>query len=370
MDLRTMRFSVLFIAPLMVLALGLSSCATNSDSGPETPVTPETPERSGDAAAETANAQEPIGNAPSQSTIGIIATDLVSSLVQLTELSPFSTTIQVNRPVSDFGDELVSALRYSGYGVQIVTDDQGLNYLNYFSSFSEEDEGTYYTFKLLVRDISISRSFIENEGSFVPSSPVRIKGVEAQRIIVNDDLFRQKIGDAEFPSGVTFVDSNGRLIYHDQRTVVSTDAMKRNENDQMKTEIALVHARANVFTKSRITATEKRTYEPIKQVSLRFKPKSLDLGSNNKTAIAQLLESFDASTDRLSITACSFGKSLIWDGTESISLERGLRVRQELLSSNISIDNTRDESCFSTKYGDELPRRTVILTLERAMRIL
>lgn len=359
-----MRFSVLCIAPLMVFALGLSSCATNSDSGPTTP------EENAVPGSEAEGAEAGIGNAPSQSSIGVIATDLVSSLVQLSELSPFSTTIQVNRPVSDFGDELVSALRYSGYGVQIVTDDQGLNYLNYFSSFSEEDEGTYYTFKLLVRDISISRSFIENDGSFVPSSPVRIKGVQAQRIIVNDDLFRQSIGDAEFPSGVTFVDPNGRLIYYDQRTVVTTNAMKRNANDQIKTEMALIHARANVFTKSRITATEKRTYEPFKQVSLRFKPKSLDLGLNNKSAIALLLESFDAGSDRLSITACSFGKSLIWDGTESVSLERGLRVRQELLSSNISIDNTRDESCFSTKYGDELPRRTVILTLERAVRIL
>ncbi len=357
-----MRFSVLFRATLLVLALVSSSCASNPEVGPtalegNSVTTPES-----DAAA--------IGSAPSQSTLGVIATDLVSSLVQLSELSPFSTTIQVNRPVSDFGHELVSALRYSGYGVQIVPDDQGLNYLNYFSSFSEEDEGTFYTFKVLVRDISISRSFIENDGAFVPSSPVRIKGVEAQRIIVNDDIYRQSIGDAEFPSGVTFVDANGRLIYHDPRVVKSTNAMKRNANDQIKTEMVLIHARANVFTKSRLTAKERRSYEPYKQVSLRFKPKSLDLGINNKSAIALLLESFDVSTDRLSITACSFGKSLIWDGTESVSLERGLRVRQELLASNISIDNTRDESCFSTKYGDELPRRTVLLTLERAVRIL
>jgi len=359
-----MRFAVLFKAILLTLALILSltiaSCASNPSS--QNSVSAKLPETGPDGAADDAG--------PTQSSLGVIATDLVSSLVQLSELSPFSTTIQVNRPVSEFGDELISALRFSGYGVQIVQDDQGLNYLNYFKSLSEEEEGTYYTFKITIRDISISRSFVKKADIFIPSSPVQIKGVESQRIVVNDDIYRQTIGSAEFPSGVTFVDNNGRLIYYDPRLVVSTNAMKRNANDQIKPEMVLIHARANLFTKSRIASKEKKNFEPYKQVSLRFRPKSLDLGIKNKTAIGLLLESFDVETDRLSIVACNFGKSLIWDGTESVALERGLRVRQELLASNISIDHTRDEGCFSTKYGDELPRRTVILTLERAVRIL
>jgi len=361
-----MRFAVPFKATLLFLAFGLSSCVTGSNVGPTT-------QENGSDTNPGSNAEgTSVVSAPSQSSVGVIATDLVSSLVQLSELSPFSTTIQVNKPVSNFGHELVNALRYSGYGVQIVADDQGLNYLNYYNSFSEVEEGNFYTYKVVVRDISISRSFVKNDDTdtYVPNSPIKIKGVEAQRIIVNDDIYRQSIGDAEFPSGVTFTDSNGRLIYHDPRHVVSTNAMKRNANDQIKTEMVLIHARANLFTKSRISDQETRTFEPFKQVSLRFNPKSMDLGIKNKKAIGLLLESFDISTDRLSITACNFGKSLIWDGTESIALERGHRVRQELLASNISIDQTRDEGCFSTKYGNELPRRTVLLTLERAVRIL
>jgi len=359
-----MRFAVLFKAALTVFALGMSACATSTDGGPKS-------QSNGvDKLAQNQSGRFIDGAAPSQSTLGVIATDLVSSLVQLSELSPFSTTIQVNRSVSDFGDELIRALRYSGYGVQIVPDDQGLNYLDYITSFSEADDGNFYSFELVVRDISISRTFIESGNTFIPSSPVTIKGVAAQRIVVNDDIYRQSIGNAEFPSGVSFVDRTGEQVYYDPRLVVSTNAMKRNANDQIKTEMVLIHARANLFTKSRITASEKRNFEPYKQVSLRFRPKSLDLGVKNKSAIGLLLESFDVSTDRLSITACNFGKSLMWDGTESVALERGLRVRQELLASNISIDHTRDESCFSTKYGDKLPRRTVLLTLERAVRIL
>jgi len=359
-----MRFTVLIKATLVFSALGLSSCVTSSNIGTETQ------EGSAATLADSNSDETPAISAPSQSHVGVIATDLVSSMVQLSELSPFSTTIQVNKPVSTFGHELINALRYSGYGVQIVPDDQGLNYLNYYSSFSEVEQGNYYTFKIVIRDISISRSFIRSDEIYIPNSPVKIRGVSAQRILVNDDIYRQIIGDAEFPSGVTFTDSNGRLTYHDPRHVVSTNAMKRNANDQIKTEMVLIHARANLFTKSRISANETRTFEPYKQVSLRFQPQSMDLGINNKKAIGLLLDSFDVSTDRLSITACNFGKSLIWDGTESVALERGHRVRQELLASNISIDNTRDEGCFSTKYGNELPRRTVLLTLERAVRIL
>lgn len=359
-----MRSAVLFNATLLLAALLTSSCASSTNGVSTTQNSVSASVSQNEAPATGVRA------APSQSNLGVIATDLVSSMVQLSELSPFSTTIQVNRPVSDFGTELISALRYSGYGVQIVPDDQGLNYLNYVKSHSEEDEGTYYTFEVIIQDISISRSFIKSDEFFIPNSPIQIKGVEAQRIVVNDDIYRQKIGNAEFPSGVTFVDLNGQFIHHDPRLVVSTNAMKRKANDQIKTARVLIHARANLFTKSRIATQEKRNYKPFKQVSLRFRPKSLNLGVKNKSAIGLLLESFDESTDRLSIVACNFGKSLIWDGTESVALERGHRVRQELLASNISIDLTRDEGCFSTIYGDELPRRTVVLTLERAVRIL
>jgi len=349
-----MRFAVFFKATLPVLALTLSSCAAISNGG----------------YAQYGSDAGKRGSAPSQSSYGVIATDLVSSLVQLSELSPFATTIQINRPKAEFGSELVKALRYSGYGVQIVAEDQGRNYLSYVSTRAEEPDETYYTFNVIIRNISISRTFVKNNGHYVPSSPVRVTGAQAQRIVVNDDIYRHSIGNAEFPSGVTFIDPNGQLVYYGPRLVVSTNAMKRKTNDQIKTEMVLIHARANVFTKSRISEKTNIKYDPYKQVSLRFRPQSLELGEKNKKAIRLLLESFDSDTDRLSITACSFGKSLMWDGTESVALERGLRVRQELLASNISIENTRDESCFSTKYGDDLPRSTVVLTLERAVRIL
>lgn len=350
-----MRSAAFYKVTLLILALTLASCAASNK---------------GTTIQQGVSVEE-LTAAPSQTTLGVIATDLVSSLVQLSELSPFSTTLQVNRPIADFGHELVSALRYSGYGIQIVPEDQGLNYLNYVTTRAIEQEETYHTFKVLVRDMTISRTFIKQGDKYIPSSPVRITGAPAQRIIVNDDIYRHFIGDAEFPSGVTFIDTDGQLVYYDPRLVVSTDAMRRNGNDQIKTEMVLVHARANVFTKSRILANKQEfNFEPYKQVALRFQPQSLDLGNKNKEAIRTMLESFDENGFRFSITACSVGKSLLWDGTESIALERGQRVRQELLSSNVSIEHTRDEGCFSTKYSEDLPRRTVILTLERAVRVL
>jgi len=95
-----MRFSVLFNAAMVVVALFLSACATSPNGGPSS--------QDGNSATTPVDdvSATPVGAAPSQSTLGVIATDLVSSLVQLSELSPFSTTIQVNKPVSDFGNEL------------------------------------------------------------------------------------------------------------------------------------------------------------------------------------------------------------------------------------------------------------------------
>ena len=74
---------------------------------------------------------------------------------------------------------------------------------------------------------------------------------------------------------------------------------------------------------------------------------------------------FDSGADRLSITGCSHGKSLLWDGTESQSLARSQRVKEELLLGGIPGRLLREEGCFGTRYGDALPPNAVLVTLER-----
>ena len=54
-----------------------------------------------------------------------MAVDLVSVMMQLPALSPFSTTLQLSPPPSAFGETLERTLRDSGYGLQRVSDDQG-----------------------------------------------------------------------------------------------------------------------------------------------------------------------------------------------------------------------------------------------------
>ena len=74
---------------------------------------------------------------------------------------------------------------------------------------------------------------------------------------------------------------------------------------------------------------------------------------------------FDPATDRFSLTGCSHGKSLLWDGTESMALARSQRVKEELIIAGIASERVYEESCFATRYAERLPRDAVIVTLER-----
>jgi len=303
----------------------------------------------------------------SDSALGTVATDLVSAIVQMDEFSPFSTTLQFSEPSIPFGFELINALKTTGYGIQRVAEDQGVNYVSYSRSekVSEFDELVRTEFTVTIRNIRVARTFKTKGDFFVPDTPIEIYGAKPQRIVVSTDIYRQSIGAAEFPTGVSFFDRDGKAQSRYIRNVVNTDSVtNRLQGDVIQNQRALILAKASVFTKSQLEAQSNVTYRPSKQLVIRFRPGSLDLGQQNKMAIQQLNKNFSKSKHRYSITPCDQSNTLIWDGTEAMALQRGQRVRQELLTLGVPINSTRDESCFNEKYTNKLIKNSVVLTLE------
>lgn len=73
-------------------------------------------------------------------------------------------------------------------------------------------------------------------------------------------------------------------------------------------------------------------------------PDNLVLGPQNKAAIETLITFYNPDTTGFEITGCKSNSSLLWDGTENDSLERQLRVRNELLvtgSANMYVTGSR-----------------------------
>ena len=307
----------------------------------------------------------------------LVAVDLVSVMMQLPTLSPFSTTLQFSPPPSAFGETLERTLRDSGYGVQRVSDDQGRHYVSYHHRLGTAPSGTTIaTYRLRVAGIEVERDYRrarrgdERRARFVPASAVRVIGTVPTPVVVNDDLYRGRADAGEgFLSGVLFLDADGVTLARRERIVRAGESAARASGERIGTERFLVLARANLFHADRLHATpdeHEGERRPMWQVTLHFDgAESLHLGSGNKRALARLRARFDAGADRLSITGCSHGKSLLWDGTESQSLARSQRVKEELLLGGVPGRLLREEGCFGTRYGDVLSPNAVLVTLER-----
>ena len=298
----------------------------------------------------------------------LVATDLVAVMMQLPNRSPFATTVQLATPRSSFGTALGETLRSGGYGVQRVSGDKGQHHVRYGAVLAEDERGPLTTYALAVGDVSLERDYREAGGTRVPASAVRVLGAPPSRVVVNDDVHRRRGVAATFPSGVVFLGPDGRVIERREREVRLSGASARAAGERVETERFLVLARARLFLGDRLAAEPEPvgTRVPIRQVRLRFADAgSLRLGEPNKRALARLRGVYRAASDRFSVTGCSHGRSLLWDGSESDALARSQRVKEELVLGGVASGRVREEGCFATRYGDELERDTVVVTLER-----
>ena len=316
----------------------------------------------------------------------LVATDLVSVLMQLPPFSPFSTTLQLSPPVDPFGEALLQTLAEGGYGIQHVTEDQGQRYVAYRVVRGDARADDAVSYAVDIAELTVERRYHRRDEGLVPAGPVdraippdgqrqsrqvpagpvRVIGVEPVPVVVNDDLHRGNGGGETFPSGVVFLDRDGELLERRDR-LVSDGA--RAGGERLSRERFLVLARANLFHAGRLHRAPdalETLREPRWQLTLRFEDgESLHLGASNKRALARLRERLVPATDRFSISGCSHGKSLLWDGTESQALARSQRIKEELLLAGVPPAAIREEGCFDTRYGAELEPNAVIVTLER-----
>jgi len=298
-----------------------------------------------------------------------IAIDLVSALIQIPGFDAWSMTVQLTPTQSDFGRALKGAFRDAGYGVQMVDADQGRNYVSYRQTLTDgESADKPATFELSIRTLTLKRNYRYSKGRWTPASLLIVQGVAPTPVLMHDDLHRQNGVTERFPTGVFFLDESGGVV--DMYAAGSSPARSSGARlgERIAEERFLIISRSQLFTRQRSAASlDNRSYRPVSQLVLRFPTTDPNiLGEPNKRAVSALLETFRSESDRLSIQGCSHGKSLVWDGTESVSLERQQRVNQELLVAGVAENRIREEGCFSTAFEGRLPRQSVILTLRRA----
>jgi len=256
-------------------------------------------------------------------------------------------------------------LRLSGYGVQRVTADQGEKFVSYSKSNFVSETNSPTKYEIAVGLVSISRNYEFSNGQVFPTAPIEIVGVEPTKIVINNDLYRQRGGDRVIPNGVIFKTTTGRVLGAKKYNVAVSNKAKKPVEELFSHQRFLVLAKSRLFLESKLATTiDVRNWTPVKQLLLVFPSKdNLYLGDRNKVAIKKLLEFYNPESTGFSITGCKGNSSLLWDGTEGDSLERQLRVRNELLVAGVEIDRIRENGCFAGEFDNQLLKNSVLLTL-------
>lgn len=295
----------------------------------------------------------------------LIATDLVSVLMQLPGFSPWATTLSLSAPNNLFGSNILNVLRLSGYGIQRVSADQGTKYVSYSKSKIVSNANATTNYSISIGRLTVSREYDIVEDQIYPTSLISIIGAEPKDITLNESMYRQRGGNHIIPSGVVFKSPDGRTLDVKQSNIVVKNAAKKNLDEQFSQQRFLVLARSRLFLESKLTSVvDVRKWVPVRQVLLVFPSSdSSFLGSQNKSAIKKLLQFYDADSTGFGITGCKRHKSLLWDGTEGDALDRQLRVRNELLVAGVDIARVRENGCFANEYDSKLTKNSVLITM-------
>lgn len=296
-----------------------------------------------------------------ESHVELIVIDLVSAMVQVRELAPLTTTLQISNPRGVFGNKLVETLETIGYGLQYVSEDQGANYVSYANRSIESNSGFVQDFLVRVGGIEITREYDLVEGRVVPTAIMFVKGTRSfGNILLNEDIFLQQGGQLDFENGVEV-----ELL---DTTIKATQVTTVTQNEQagaaLDTVSALVNARNNTVEESEEQLLlEKSLYQPMKQAAISFPDTSLQLGKQNKAVIKKLLDDHDVSRDAFFINSCPSAS-----GAKTEAETRSVRIKEEILLHGVPRQLIAEEGCFEAGYPDGVivPRTVMIMQRRHA----
>jgi len=220
----------------------------------------------------------------------LIATNMISTLVQIPSMRSGSITLQINPPQTAYGNAVVRALEDAGFGLQKVSADQGKHFVSYSKRISETESGLVTDYQLSVGQVSLRREYGVRGSLLYPSSLMTIDGTDSiSDIELSDDIFFEKQASRESPPLEQF-DKYRRtvLIFDDNSTQIMGDA--------------------------------------------------------NKQAVRLLVRAF-SDDDIMMIKAC-----LDADGRNNAAMTRAIRVEQELLSFGIPSESTYIAPCARASY--------------------
>ncbi len=279
----------------------------------------------------------------------LITSNLVSALVQIPELQPSVVTLQVSQAQTTYGNTLIRALENAGFGLQLVSADQGKNYVSYGKRFSETDAGPITDYEIAIGQLSVRREYITTDSGIFPSSLMAVSGTQqVTDIVLNDAIFREQGGSGDtFISGVQSEDDANLRPVISEVDVNEFDATPQAKRTSQTT--IFDEAKKRFFeTESQRAPMDFSAYQRSRRAVLIFdNNKTMIMGSGNKQAVRMMVREY-LPGDIFVVTACTDA-----DGQNEGARVRGIRVEQEFASHGVPVDAVALAECIRASYRHE-----------------
>jgi len=276
----------------------------------------------------------------------LIATDLVSAMLQIRELNPTTTTLQISQPATEYGRILETAFENAGYGIQRVSADQGRHYVSYAVRSSETEAGIVNDYLISVAGIEIRREYNTTDTGVYPASLMFIDGAETDiDIKLSDEIFAEQGGDEFYLSGVDA--SADQLLSIDHvREIISDSDTRIDQPRRTGQTAALQRARVQLYeSERRFEISDLRSRVRYKRLVILFENnQTMTLGGVNKIAIRTLTRDY-RSGDVLEVTACDD-----FDGRNEMAERRAIRVKEEFMGLGVPVEAVFRAPCVRANY--------------------
>jgi len=281
-----------------------------------------------------------------RSHLQLIATNLIATLIQIPEMRPATATLQVSSPQTAFGHAVVKAMEVAGFGMQLVSADQGKNYVSYSKRLSETESGVVTDYQLAVGQIDLTREYIIENDAVFPASLMKISGTDhIADIDLADNIFaEQGGGNTAFISGAQ---PDGRA--NPNLSVNTVDVFEFDELPQNKRtgqEMVFADARKRYFeAEADRAAPDLKRFRKHRRTVLIFDDNQTQImGSANKRTVRLLVREF-SDDDVMVIKGCQDA-----DGSDEPSLDRAIRVEEELAGHGVPTESAYIAPCARTSY--------------------
>lgn len=296
----------------------------------------------------------------------LVSRDFVTAMSKLRGYGPRQTTVQFHSPSTEFAKKLHDAMRFAGYGMQILPKDEiGANQVSYVSEQYETSDRISVAYEVTMGRVKLGREYEVRHGRVFPIAALSVNGSSSTgQGTVDNSIFRE-------------ADSNEWSPIQNRQSIVVVDPTRTNPNITGDFELGRLTSemdrpaspRRNVMDIGGSNYSSLfKLYEASRKETLIFPDDSLVLGNRNKKTIASFANQFDPTTDIISVLGCSHGATSINNGNALLANGRASRVKEELIMANVSPDMILDEGCWANEKHKVLPGRGVVLTLRKKIK--